>query len=92
MSNARRMTRQALTIARRDFTATVFTPTFLLFLLAPLIMMSFGLIGGVGASTLKASDVAVARLVAIIGSADAHLLRDADARFRRLYRPGQQPP
>ena len=32
-----RMIRQALTVARRDFTATVMTPTFLLFLLLSLI-------------------------------------------------------
>ena len=36
MSNARRLIRQTLTIARRDFVATVFTPTFLIFLFAPL--------------------------------------------------------
>ena len=36
--SARRLIRQTMTIARRDFIATVFTPIFLLFLFAPLIM------------------------------------------------------
>ena len=50
MSRFRRQLRQTLTIARRDFIATVFTPIFLLFLFAPLIMSSFGAIGGLGAA------------------------------------------
>ena len=37
--SARRLIRQTMTIARRDFIATVFTPIFLLFLFAPLIMV-----------------------------------------------------
>ena len=49
ISNFRRMIRQTLTIARRDFVATVFTPTFLIFLFTPVIMLSFGAIGGFGA-------------------------------------------
>ena len=46
MTNLRRLARQTLTVARRDFIATVFTPVFLLFLFAPLIMGAFGAIGG----------------------------------------------
>ena len=43
MSNFRRTVRQTLTVARRDFVATVFTPTFLIFLLAPLISVTLAL-------------------------------------------------
>ena len=39
-------------VARRDFLAIVATPTFLLFLLAPLFMLAMGLAGGTGAAQL----------------------------------------
>lgn len=45
----RRLLAQALVIARRDFMAIVFTPTFLIFLLAPLFMLSVATIGSLGA-------------------------------------------
>ena len=46
MSDTRRLIRQTLTIARRDFVATVMTPMFLLFLLAPLLFAGFGVFFG----------------------------------------------
>ena len=93
MSNARRLLRQTLTIARRDFTATVFTPTFLLFLFAPLIMMSFGLIGGIGASAVseRGGDDR-ARIVAVANAADGAALIVADRQVRRVFRDGEAPP
>ena len=57
--------RQALTIARRDFVAAVATPTFLIFLLAPLLMVGFGAIGGVGASMVDKSAATHLRIVAL---------------------------
>jgi len=45
----RRFLAQALVIARRDFGAIVLTPTFLIFLLAPLFMLSVATIGSLGA-------------------------------------------
>ena len=63
MSSIARLIRQTMTIARRDFVATVFTPTFLLFLFAPLMMVGFGAIGGVGAASISKSGDDKARIV-----------------------------
>jgi ABC-2 type transport system permease protein len=53
-------------IARRDFTATVFSRTFLLFLLGPLMALGFGgLFGVVGG---RADDAALRSSVAVIGT------------------------
>ncbi|GAA0738875.1 ABC transporter permease [Sphingomonas japonica] len=85
MSGTRRMVRQTLTIARRDFIATVFTPTFLIFLLAPLIMLSFGAIGGIGASTMSKSSERKEVLVVIAPPADSAALVAADRRLRAIF-------
>ncbi len=79
-----RLIRQTLTIARRDFIATVMTPMFLVFLLAPLLFGSFGAIGGIGAATVGKSAEDKVRIYAIATPADARRLRAADA----LIRPG----
>ena len=91
MSNRTRMLRQTLTIARRDFTATVFTPLFLLFLLSPLIMIGLGLAGALGGTTL-ARGTGKDRIVAIARPAQAAALRVADVRLRTLFRPDEAPP
>src|SRR3546814_6600322 len=49
--------------------AMVATPTFFLFLLAPLFMVGMGLVGGVGASQLADSARGAGRIVAKIGRA-----------------------
>ncbi|OJU16290.1 MULTISPECIES: ABC transporter permease [unclassified Sphingomonas] len=87
-----RALRQTLTIARRDFVATVFTPIFLLFLLAPVIMGSFATIGSLGAMNASAGSAAKARLVAIAPAREAALLRDADAALRPLFPRDARPP
>lgn len=92
MSRLRRQLRQALTIARRDFVATVFTPIFLLFLFAPLIMGSFGAIGGLGAASAADSAAQTLRIVAIAPPADGRDFAAADRRVRRLFRAGEAPP
>jgi ABC-2 type transport system permease protein len=69
-------------VARRDFLAIVATPTFLLFLLAPLFMLAMGLAGGTGAAQLADSARGAGRIVAIADSADIEALRAADARLR----------
>jgi len=71
MSNAVRTFRQALTIARRDFVATVFTPVFLLFLFAPVLLGSFSAIGGMGAASVADSRGDKSRIVAILPDAPA---------------------
>jgi ABC-2 type transport system permease protein len=85
MSLSRKAIRQTLTIARRDFIATVATPMFLFFLLAPLIMASFSLIGGMGASSVAAGAADRERLVMVVDAADAPFVKQADQRLRGLF-------
>jgi len=92
MSPLRRQTRQTLTIARRDFTATVFTPIFLLFLFAPIFMASFGAIGGMGAASVTQGSTDRSRLVAILPDTSAAALRAADEQLRPLVRGDAAPP
>ncbi|MDF7773747.1 ABC transporter permease [Sphingomonas sp. AOB5] len=91
MSKFRRAVRQTLTIARRDFTATVFTPTFLLFLLAPLIMLSFGLVGGMGANSVSNSGEAKQRMVVIAPATQAAALTEIDKQMRLLFPAAARP-
>jgi ABC-2 type transport system permease protein len=80
-----------LVIARRDFLAIVATPTFLLFLLAPLFMVGMGAVGGLGASQLADSARGKGRIVAIVDPADVEALRQADARLRGALSGGERP-
>ncbi|HVI99707.1 MAG TPA: ABC transporter permease [Sphingomonas sp.] len=88
----KRSVRQTLTIARRDFIATVFTPTFLIFLLAPLIMASFGAIGGLGAATMADSSADRSRIVAIVPADRAAAVATVDATLRTVFRQPEAPP
>lgn len=81
----------AMVIARRDFVATVFTPTFLLFLLAPFFMIAFGLVGGLGAAQMATSANDRAEIAAIASGIDADRLRAADRSLRATYTPETQP-
>lgn len=92
MSNTARIVRQTLTVARRDFVATVFTPTFLIFLLAPLIFLGFGAVGGIGAHTMAKSSEKKDRIVVIAGDADRAGLNEADKRLRTVFRATEAPP
>ena len=92
MTRFRRTLRQTLTIARRDFTATVFTPIFLLFLFAPLIMGSFGAIGGMGAASVTTGAQDKTRIVAIVPADTTQTVTQADTRLRALFRRDEAPP
>ncbi|MBJ7499881.1 MAG: ABC transporter permease [Sphingopyxis sp.] len=83
--------RNMFVVARRDFLAIVATPTFLLFLLAPLFMVGMALAGGMGASQLADSARGKGRIVAIADPADVEALRSADARLRAAF-PGRDAP
>lgn len=74
--------RNIVIVARRDFLSIVATPTFLLFLLAPLFMIGLGAIGGLGASQLADSARGASRIVVVADAADTGALRAADARLR----------
>lgn len=92
MSAVRRHLRQTLTIARRDFVATVFTPIFLLFLFAPVIMASFGAIGGLGAASASAGSADKERLVLLTSVAEARAMAVADRSLRPLFPGDTRPP
>jgi ABC-2 type transport system permease protein len=92
MSRFRILLRQIWTIARRDFVATVFTPTFLIFLLAPVVMGSFGAIGGLGANAASKGADAKTRIVAIVDPARSADIAALDLRLRRLYRQSDEAP
>ncbi len=77
-------------VARRDFLSIVATPTFLVFLLAPLFMIGMGALGGLGASQLADTARGAGRIVAIIDPADIEAVREADARLRDAL-PGGRP-
>ena len=87
-----RLIRQIAVIARRDFLAMVATPTFLLFLLAPLFMIGFGAVGGSGAAQLGASSAGKTRIAAIAAGSDAARFQAADRTLRALYRGEEGPP
>ncbi len=88
----RRTLRQTLTIARRDFVATVFTPIFLLFLFAPVIMGSFGAIGGLGAASVADGAQDKARILAIVPATLVRPIATADRRLRTIFRAEEAPP
>lgn len=92
MSAARRLIRQTLTIARRDFVATVFTPIFLLFLFAPLIMVAFSTIGAMGAQQAADHGTDRVRIIAIVPDAVVAPLVEADRRARTVFRRDEEPP
>ncbi len=73
-------------VARRDFVAIVFTPTFLLFLFAPLFMVALGLVGGGSASIMAANADASEKLVVMVPADEAAAIRAADARLRSITR------
>ncbi|WP_375402299.1 ABC transporter permease [uncultured Sphingomonas sp.] len=88
----RRTLRQTMTVARRDFVATVFTPIFLLFLFAPVFMAGFGAVGGLGAATVAGDSADKARVVAILPPGDARIMAEADRRLRTAFRRDEAPP
>ncbi|RJF93531.1 ABC transporter permease [Sphingomonas cavernae] len=88
----KRLIRQTAVIARRDFIATVATPTFLLFLMAPFFMLAFGLAGGLGASQMSQGPAVAAEIVALVPKEEAGKLIAADRALRAIYRSDQAPP
>jgi len=88
----KRIVRQTLVIARRDFVATVFTPTFLIFLLAPLLMLSFSVLGGLGAAKVAGGSEQNVRIVALVRATDGAALAAADTRLRTMFSAAVAPP
>jgi ABC-2 type transport system permease protein len=87
-----RILKQIFVIARRDFLAVVATPTFLIFLLAPLLMLGFGAVSGTGAAQLATSSQGTVRMIALADGAQGARLLKGDMALRRLYRDEDAPP
>ena len=85
-TNSRRLIRQTLTIARRDFVATVFAPMFLVFLLSPLIMIGFGAGGGMAAQSMASGSADKSRLLVLAPTSEAPVLSkvESEADLRAL--------
>jgi ABC-2 type transport system permease protein len=84
--------RFAAVIARRDFMAVVKSPTFVMFLLMPLVMISMStLLGSSIASGMQRGE-SLSRLAAIVSAADAPDMAAADKRLRSGGATGERPP
>ncbi len=83
-----------LVIARRDFMAVVATPTFILFLLAPFLMLGVSIASGVGGAYLAKGSQDARQMVIIANATDAKRLaaQDAATRSRLFGREGGPPP
>lgn len=92
MSNFQRGVRQALTVARRDLTATVMTPTFLVFLLSPLLMIVLSTVASLGAQSAVSSGERNSRIVVIATHDRAATLGAVDKQMRLLFRGRSFPP
>ncbi len=81
--NFGKIVRSAFVVGRRDFVATVYSKTFLFFLLGPLFPLAIGMLfGGLGA---RAANEAPPTTVAVIGQqADFDLLQQARTRLEPL--------
>ena len=91
MSRGRRLIRQTLVIARRDFVATVFTPVFLLFLFAPVLFGAFSTVGALAAGNLIPGSSDKARLLAIVPADLVRPIATADTRLRSVFRLDEAP-
>jgi ABC-2 type transport system permease protein len=77
----------ALTVARRDFMAIVATPSFLLFLLAPLLFIGLGVGSALGTRSLASNDGDAPQLSIIMPAQDLMLLKEADSKLRLAMPP-----
>ncbi len=77
---------QATVIARRDFMSIVGTPTFLIFLLAPLVMLIISTASGLGAASMAEKSAAKSRIVVLAEGDDAKRIEAANMSLRLLYR------
>ncbi len=81
----------AWVVARRDFLAIAGTPTFIFFLLAPLLMIGLSVVGGMSASSLGEGSERTQRLIAMVPVEEQAAFVATDVRLRTLL-PGREPP
>lgn len=83
---------QAMVIARRDFVSIVATPTFLLFLLAPLLMIGFAAIGGLTAGGMAENAGEQERIVAVVPEEERAAFAAVHSRLRGVAGGRSGPP
>jgi ABC-2 type transport system permease protein len=89
----RQLIRYGLVIARRDFMAVVATPTFLLFLLTPFLMLGISVASGFGGAYLATGTNDARIMIVIASAADADRITAEDTAVRkRLYGKDGGPP
>lgn len=89
----RQLLKNGLVIARRDFMAVVATPTFLLFLLAPFLMLGISVASGVGGAYLAKGQHDSRQTIVIASPEEGKLLRAEESALRmRLYGADGGPP
>jgi ABC-2 type transport system permease protein len=82
----RQLLKSGLVVARRDFMAVVATPTFLLFLLAPFLMLGISVASGVGGAYLAKGQRESRQMIIIASPEDGARLRAEERVLRkRLY-------
>ena len=90
-----RLLRPALVVARRDFLATVLAPTFLVFLLAPLLMLGAGAVGGFGAERAfeqkKPNQGYAVLLPSSAFAAESPRVAREDAALKSIFPPDNRP-
>lgn len=82
----------SITVARRDFTAIVGTPSFILFLLAPLFFMGLGLFSSLGSSSIIQAERNKQIIAVVLPHADLMLVKRADDVMRANMAAESQPP
>lgn len=89
----RQLLKNGLVIARRDFMAVVATPTFLLFLLAPFLMLGISIASGIGGAYLAKGQHESRQMIIIASPAEADRLAAEERALRtRLYGREGGPP
>ncbi len=83
---------QALVIARRDFVSIVATPTFILFLLAPLLMIGFAAIGGMTAGGMAENAGEQERIIVVVPKAERAAFAAVHTRLRGVTGGRSGPP
>lgn len=82
----------SLTVARRDFMAIVATPSFLLFLLAPLFFIALGAGSAIGTQSIARPDGKDVQIMVALSPADNARVQAADHQLRNSLSDVAQPP
>lgn len=80
----RRFVRHALTVARREFVTAVGQPTFLVFLLSPLIILVLSMVSGGAMDAARTQSMSRRSVVMLAAGDEARTARAVDARLRDL--------